>query len=127
MFELDEEVVLGEESFEYSPTDANVLELDILDLREQQGIEYPAVLLSNVLFTDCLKVLQSIKRDSYREMPIWVELPDSSGFNNIGTLQLDSDVLLLLRHLRISVTMYYDAEHVEVLDLNNPAVLEKFI
>lgn len=126
MAEFDE-VVLGEESFGFSPTDADTFELDVLDLRDQEGITYPAVLLSNVLFTDCLRVLQSVKRTSYREMPVWVELPNEGGFKNIGTLQLDSDVLLLLRHLRICVTLYYDSEHVEVLDLDNPDVLEKFL
>lgn len=127
MPEFEEEVVLGEESFGFSPTDADTFELDVMDLREQPGITYPAVLLSNVLFTDCLKVLQAVKKPSYREFPVWVELPSDGGFSNIGTLQIDSDVLLLLRHLRISVAIYFDAERVEVLDLDDPAVLEKFI
>lgn len=122
-----EEVSLSTESFEFDPSNADTLELDILDLRDQEGVTYPAVLLSNVLFTDCLRILQSVKRTSYRQMPVWVELPDSSGFENIGQLQLDSDVLLLLRHLRICVTLYFDAEHIEVLDLDNPSVIEKFI
>lgn len=127
MAEHEEEVVLAEESFTFDPTDADVLELDVADLREQPDITYPAVLLSGVLFTDCLKVLKYFKRKSYREFPTWLELPDGGGFTCIGTMQLDSQVLQLLRHLRIGVTIYFSTENIETLDLNDPAVIEKYI
>lgn len=122
-----DDIPLSDQSFDFSPTDSDVFELSVPDLREQPGIIYPAVLLSNVLFVDCLRVLQSVKRSSYREFPLWVEVPDDGGFSNVGTIQLDSEILLLLRHLRISVTLYLGEDDVEVLDLNNPEVLEKFI
>lgn len=122
-----EQVALSPESFDYSASDADTFELDVLDFRDQADVTYPAMLLSNVLFTDCLRVLKSVKESSYREMPVWVELPNDGGFNNIGTLQLNSDILLLLKHLRICVTLYYSAEHVEVLDLDDPGVIEKFL
>ena len=122
-----EEIVLGSESFDFSPDNPDTFELDVLDFREQPGLEYPAVLLSNVLFTDCLKVLQAVKRESYREFPLWIEMPDGDGFSNVGTLQIDSDTLLLLRHLRIGVTIYFDSDTVESLDLDDPEVLERYV
>ena len=57
---------------------------------------------------------------------MWVEIPNG-GFRNIGSLQLDSDMLLLLRFLRINAVMYYDHENIEPLDLNDCSVLEKFV
>lgn len=122
-----ENIPLTEQSFDFSPTDSDVFDLNVPDLREQPGITYPAVLLSNVLFVDCLRVLQSIKRKSYRDFPLWVEVPDDGGFSNVGAIQLDSEVLLLLRHLRINVTLYLSEDDVEVLDLNDPETIEKFI
>lgn len=124
--ESDEEVILSTESFEFNPENPDTFDLGIADLREQPGITYPAVLLSNVLFTDCLRVLQSVKKQSYREFPLWVELP-SDGFANVGTLQINSDTLLLLRHLRIGVTIYFSPDNVDSLNLDDVSVLEKFI
>lgn len=121
------EVDLLEESYDYNPLDADMLRLDVPDLREQEGFTFPAILLSRVLFQDCLKVLQSCKRSSYREMDVWVELPAELGFNKIGSIQVDSDVLLLLRHLGIQATMYYAEDQMEVLNLDDPEVLERFV
>ena len=122
-----EDISLEEESFGFDPTSADVFELEIVDFREQADVNYPAVVLSRVLFRDCLVVLQARKRQSYREMETWVELPDGEGFQKIGTLQMDSDMLLTLRHLRIGVTLYYDSDEMEVLNLEDPEVLERFI
>lgn len=122
-----EDIVLPEESFDFDPTTSDVLELDVADLRDRGDLVYPAVLLSRVLFKDCLLVLQARKRPSYRELETWIELPDGDGFQKIGTLQMDSDMLLTLRHLHIGVTLYYDYDNMEVLDLENPDVLERFI
>ena len=119
---------LGEsEEFGFDPTDVDSFDLGIPDFREQSDLEYPAVLLSKVLFTDCLKVLKSRKRKSYREMDTWIELPDSSGYQKIGTMQIDSDTLLVLRHLKIGVTMYYSEDSLEVLNLEDPDTLERFV
>lgn len=122
-----EDISLEEESFDFDPTSADVFELEVVDFREQTDVNYPAVVLSRVLFRDCLLVLQARKRQSYREMETWVELPDGDGFQKIGTLQMDSDMLLTLRHLRIGVTLYYDSEEMEVLNLEDPEVLERFV
>lgn len=122
-----EDISLEEESFDFDPTSADVFELEVVDFREQTDVNYPAVVLSRVLFRDCLLVLQARKRQSYREMETWVELPDGDGFQKIGTLQMDSDMLLTLRHLRIGVTLYYNNEEMEVLNLEDPEVLERFV
>lgn len=122
-----EDISLEEESFDFDPTSADVFELEVVDFREQADVNYPAVVLSRVLFRDCLLVLQARKRQSYREMETWVELPDGDGFQKIGTLQMDSDMLLTLRHLRIGVTLYYNSEEMEVLNLEDPEVLERFV
>lgn len=124
---MEDQLRLTTESYDFDPTVPDVLTLDIADLREQEGLEYPAVLLSNVLFMDCLKVLQSVKRESYRQMQVWIELPDTGEFRCIGEMQIDSDVLLLLRHLKIQVTMYYDEENLEFLDLEDPETFERFL
>ena len=98
----------------------------VKDLRDEPGVEFPALLLSGVLFRDSLEVLKSAKRESYRSVDLWVENSDG-GYVHIGDIQLDSKVLLLLRFLRISATMYYDKERVEVLNLNDPEVIERVI
>lgn len=127
MSELEEVALSGEEEFGFDPTQVDTFDLGIADVREQEGFTYPAILLSRVLFTDCLKVLQSRKRSSYREMDTWIELPGDEGFQKIGTLQMDSDTLLVLRLLRIGVTMYYSEGELETLDLDDPEVLERFV
>ena len=113
--------------YDFDPGDVDILDLDVLDFRDTEGLVYPAILLSGVLFSDCLKVLNSKKRKSYREVDTWVELPDAEGFTHIGTIQLDSEILLLLRHLGIIATLYISSEEIQVLDLHDPEVLERFL
>lgn len=129
MSELQEEFQLEAEAedFSFDPSDSDSFSLDVPDFREQEGLVYPALLLSNVLFMDCLTVLSKIKRHSFREVDTWVELEDGAGYQHIGSIQLDSTVLLTLRFLHIRVTAYYSSENIDVLDLENPAVLEQFI
>lgn len=114
------------EDFSFDPTSADSFDLGIADLRDEAGLQYPALLLSGVAFMDCLRVLDVKKRKSYREVDVWVEIPNG-GFSNIGTLQLDSDMLLLLHFLRIRAVMYYDRDTIEPLDLSDPSVIEKFV
>ena len=122
-----EESLLPAEDYSFSPSDVDSFELGMSDFREQEGLQYPALLLSNVLFADCLRLLQSMKRQSYREVSVWVELDGGQSYSNVGTLQLDSDLLIVLKHLRIGATLYYDVDTWETLQLDDPAVLEKFI
>lgn len=126
MDELD--LLLPEDSdYGFDPSDADMCSLSLLDVREQSGFKYPAMLLSNVLFTDCLRVLQSVKRESFRCVDLWIELPGDGGFQQVGSIQLDSDVLLLLGKLQIKVTMYYDENTVQMLDLTDPESIAQFI
>lgn len=127
MNENEELLTVAEEDYSFDPSEIDSFELGMSDFREQEGVTYPALLLSNVLFADSLRLLQTLKKRSYREVPVWVEFEDGQSYQNIGTLQLDSDLLLVLRHLRISATVYYDAENWEALQLDSPEVLEKFI
>ena len=128
MAELEEVVLAGQDdNFDFDPTLIDSFDLGVADFRDQDCLQYPAVLLSRVLFTDCLRVLKSRKRTSYREMDAWVEMPDDGGYHKVGTIQLDSDMLLTLRYLRIGVTLYLDSENIRVLDLENPDVLQEFL
>lgn len=129
MSELQEDFQLdiGVEDFSFDPGNSDSFSLDMPDFREQEGLEYPALLLSNVLFMDCLTVLSKIKRPSFREVDTWVELEDGAGYQHIGSIQLDSTVLLTLRFLHIRATAYYSSESIQVLDLEDPTVLEQFI
>lgn len=106
-------------------TDFTKLTFDSPKLEETTGFAYPALLLCNVGFHDVLRVLKAYRRDSYRCIDVWVSVEDT--YSNIGTLQLTSDVLLLLKRLSIKVIAYWDAERTEVVDLNDPRLLEKFI
>lgn len=107
--------------------DLSILLPSAPDFRKQEGLTYPALLLSGVMFVDCLKVLQSIKRKSFREVETWV-LAEDGTYHQIGTLQLDSEVLLYLYRLKITATLYTGAdEPEEVLDLGNPEVVEMFV
>ena len=127
MPELDEFVQGVNEEFSFDPALVDTFDLGVKDFRDQEGVTYPALLLSKVLFMDCVRVLQSSKRSSYREVETWLELPSDEGYSNIGTLQLDSDALLVLRHLGICATIYYDRDNMEVLNLNDPETLMKFV
>lgn len=127
MSEDNELLEVSEESFDFDPNLPDSFVIEIADLRDREDVEYPALLLSNVLFMDCLRVLKANNRKSYRSVDTWVELSDNNEFQHIGELPLSSDTLLALRHLRIRATLYVDAETVEVLDLESPEVIEKFI
>lgn len=124
---MDEEYVLAEDTnYEFSPDDIDAFDLDFSEFGEQDGVEYPAVLLDHVLFMDALRILKIRKKKSYREMDVWVLLADGQ-YQHIGAMQIDSDTLIVLKHLRIGVTLYFAKGDCDVLDLNNPAVLERFI
>lgn len=116
-----------EEDFGFDPSDADSFDLDIQDFRDQPGVEYPAMLLSRVVWRDCLLVLTSQKKQSYRMISVWFEGENGEGYEAIGEIQLTSDILLVLRHLRIGVTIYWDQDNMEVLNLEDPEVIERFI
>jgi len=121
------DLVAEDEDFSFDPSNVDSFDLDVSDFREQEGLVYPAMLLSRVLWKDCLMVLTAQKRQSYRMVPVWFEGENGEGYEQIGEIQLTSDILLVLRHLRIGVTMYWSHDNVEVLNLENPEVIERFI
>ena len=127
MDEFEGIALSGEEDLGFSPNSLDSFDLDLADLTAQDGFTYPALLLHGVLFMDCLRVLQAQKRKSFREVDTWVELPESGEFQNIGTLQLDSDMLLVLRQLRIGATIYWEEGTTETIDLSDPERIENFI
>lgn len=124
---MDENVELFDTSFDFDSSDSDILGLDVKDLRDQPGITYPAVLLTGIQFVDSLRVLQASKKPSYRDVDVWVELAGEGEFQHIGTIQLTSDILLLLRYLRIGLTIYYSADRLENVDLRDASVIERFI
>ena len=120
---MDENVELFDTSFDFDSSDSDILGLDVKDLRDQPGITYPAVLLTGIQFVDSLRVLQASKKPSYRDVDVWVELAGEGEFQHIGTIQLTSDILLLLRYLRIGLTIYYSADRLENVDLLDASVI----
>lgn len=105
--------------------DFSKLSLDAPKLEDSPNFAYPALLLCNVGFQDVLRVLKAYRKESYRAVDVWVSIDDT--YSCSGTMQLTSDVLLLLKRLCVKVIAYWDAEHTEVLDLGDSRTLEKFI
>lgn len=100
---------------------------DIIDVREQEGFEYPAMLISGVNFKDSLRVLQSIKRESYRSYDVWVDLGDGTPPVKQGTLPMDLPTLLAMRYLGLNVTLYGSEEAIVSLNLKDVDTLVNFI
>lgn len=98
----------------------------IIDLPQEKGFEYPAILLSGVEFDETIKAIKYAKSPSNRTFKTWLRLSDGTN-NFIGELNLTFDMLMLLRYLKIKVTLYLDADTVHEIDLENPEELEDFI
>ncbi len=103
------------------------LDIERVDVTTLIGFQYPAMVLTGVVFKDTLKVLKTRFRESYRSVDVWLDLEDGSKPTNIGTLPLELETLLLMRYLGITVTLYLGPETVESVDLSNPSKLEDFI
>lgn len=111
-----------------SPDQMFSVNLSILPLQEEKGFEYPAVLLSGVMFPDVLNILKTISRgDSFRAMPLWIETPNGSGYSNVGSIQLDSTFLLTARYLRLGVTLYASDDDIVAIDCNDSATVAKYV
>lgn len=108
-----------------SAEDIDVLQLDDRDITKEPGFKYPALLLCDVKFRDVLRVIQQAKKESYRSIPVWLDLQEE--FSQIGEIQLTSDILLLLKRMSVK-TMFFPQEGVsQVIDYSNPHEIEKFI
>lgn len=100
---------------------------DTPDVRDQPGFEYPAMLITGVHFNDTLRVLQSIRRESYRLFDVWVDLENGQPPVKQGNLPADISTFLSMRYLGLTVTLYLGEDEIQVLNLHDISVLEKFI
>lgn len=110
-----------------NPTDLSDSTSITSDLTQEQGFEYPSILICGLTFADSLSVLKSIKRpDSFRLVDVWVQSEDGSYFN-MGKIQLDSTFLLTAKYLRLSITLYPKPDTILPLDLNDATSIIKYI
>lgn len=107
--------------------DITGLSLDLVDVTAQEGFNYPAMVITGVVFQDTLKVLKTRVRDSFRAFDVWLDMEDGSSPTNIGTLPLEMETLLVMRYLGVRVTVYLTPDEVETLDLSDASVLERFM
>lgn len=101
--------------------------LSMTDVREEAGFKYPAMLITGIKFTDTLRILQAVRKDSYRLFDVWIDLGDGSPPVKQGTLQADSQVFLTMRYLGLNVTLYLTEDSIQTLDLQDLSVIEDFI
>lgn len=101
--------------------------LNTPDVRDQPGFQYPAMLISGIRFKDTLRVLQSVRRESWRLMDVWVDLEDSNPPVKQGTLQADLKSFLTMRYLGLNVTLYASEDNITTLNLQDPSVLMNLI
>lgn len=101
--------------------------IDVVDIRELDDFRYPAMLISGIQFKDTLRVLKSVRKESYRLFDVWVDLGDDTIPIKQGSLPATLETLLVLRYLGLKVTLYLSADIVETLDLRNPDVLVQYI
>lgn len=101
--------------------------LNMNDIREESDFQYPAMLISGIKFNDTLRILQAVRKESYRLFDVWVDLGDGSMPVKQGTLQADSRVFLTMRYLGLSVTLYLTEDSIQVINLEDLSVIENFI
>lgn len=99
----------------------------IIDVREQEGFEYPAILISGVRFNDVIRILQTLYRESLSLMDVWLDLDDGKPPVKQGKIPADLQTFLVARYLGLSITLYPFEGVVHTLDLQDPYVLEQFI
>lgn len=122
--------IRGDWRMDYSVEDLQIEDIDIseyccTDLRDRNDVEFPCVLLGNIYITDVIPLINKIDKESNRRFPAWVEVEDT--FEPVGNLSLTFDVVLLLRNLGVSITLFEDCDTVTTFNLRNKDVLEKFI
>lgn len=101
--------------------------MSMADVTSCDGFKYPAMLISGVEFKDSLRVLQDIKKDSYKNFDVWVDLKDSNEPVLIGELPADVKTFLAMKYLGLSVTLYLDSENTISMDFDDVDLMEKFI
>lgn len=101
--------------------------MSMADVTSCDGFKYPAMLISGVEFKDSLRVLQDIKKDSYKNFDVWVDLKDSNEPVLIGELPADVKTFLAMKYLGLSVILYLDSENTISMDFDDVDLMEKFI
>ncbi len=101
--------------------------MSMADVISCDGFKYPAMLISGVEFKDSLRVLQDIKKNSYKNFDVWVDLKDSNEPVLIGELPADVKTFLAMKYLGLSVTLYLDSENTISMDFDDVDLMEKFI
>lgn len=107
--------------------DISELSLGLSDITTLPDFQYPAMLLTGVVFQDTLKVLKTRARESYRSIDVWLDMEDGNSPVKVGTLPLEMETLLVMRYLGVRVTAYLSPDVVEDLDLSDADVLEKYM
>ena len=119
--------LLGVVSIDDTQPDFATMELDgVTDITTLPDFQYPAALLYGVKFSDTMRVLNSIRRDSYRMFDVWVDLEDGNTPVKVGTLQMDIETLAALKYLGLKLELYLEGRR-KVVDLNDIQTLEAFI
>ncbi len=107
--------------------DITGLALGSVDVTEMEGFQYPAMVLTGVVFQDTLKVLQTRAHESYRAFDVWLDMEDGNSPVKIGTLPMELETLLVMRYLGVRVTLYLSSDSVRPLDLSDTETLEEFM
>lgn len=97
-----------------------------ISIHKLEGLTYPSILLSNVKFKGSLKVLENLVRKSFTNVDVFIEV-DGEPPIPVGQLPLDIKTLLMLKYLRIGVTVFLSDSDSEKLDLTDVNVLERFL
>ena len=106
---------------------AGDMPLDVIDVQEQPGFRYPAMLISGIKFNDALRVLKSVRQESYRLFDVWIDLGDGNPPVKQGSLPANSATFLTMRYLGLNVTLYLQEGEVQTLNLKDSSVIETFI
>ena len=107
--------------------DFATMELDgVTDITTLPDFQYPAALLYDVKFSDTMRVLNSIRRESYRMFDIWLYLEDDDTPVKVGTLQMDIETLAALKYLGLKLELYLEGRR-KMIDLDDIQTLETFI
>lgn len=101
--------------------------IEIHDVRDQEGFTYPALLVTGILFSDALRVLKTVRYETWKLVDVWVDLNDGNPPVKQGTLPLDSNTLITMHYLGLSATLYGREDFIQPLNLSNPAEIEKYI
>lgn len=107
--------------------DIGGLALEESDITSNPDFKYPAIVISDVVFQDVIKVLNTRCRKSYRAFDVWLDGVEGGSPVLMGTLPLELETLLVMRYLGVRVTAYFSSDRVELLDLSDTDVLEKYM